>query len=321
MIRTFSITSQRAATGATRAVLAALPLVLDDFDTVLMSEVMIWGLFAMGFDVIYGYLGMLSLGQSIFFGTGAYAVPFALMVWGTNLWAALALAVVASAVAALAVGLVAVRTSHLYFLVLTIIVSLVVLLVLQSGHWRWLTGGYGGRPFATPGLWVGPWTVDLVNPRANCYFVLAVVGAAYLLCRRILDSPLGRIFLSIRENEERARLIGYDVERYKLLAFIIAGGVAGLAGGLYAISFRYTNLVFFHWTTSGVAVVSTVVGGAGTLVGAYVGTGVFLLLKEYLSSHVEHANVLIGIILILVVQLAPGGAIGLLRRFWGRYAA
>lgn len=298
-----------------------IPMSLDDYQTVLMAEIMIWGLFAMGFDLIYGYVGMLSFGQSIFFGAGAYAVPFALIVAKTNLWAALGLAVTVAAVAAAVMGLLIVRASHHYFMILTVIFSLIVSLVLQSGHWRWLTGGYGGRSFSIPSLPVGPLgEVNLVNnPLANYYFTLVLVGSSFLLCRRLLASPLGKVFISIRENEERARLIGYNVERYKLIAFVIAGAVSGLAGGLYAITFRYTNLVFFHWTTSGDVIVSTVIGGAGTLMGPYIGTGFLIIFKDYVSSWIENANILIGVVLVLMVRMAPLGIVGILRGSRARY--
>lgn len=296
-----------------------LPLALDDFQTVLVAEIMIWGLFAMAFDLIYGYVGMLSFGQSIFFGAGAYAFAFSLLVPRTNLWLAIGLAVLVAALSAALVGSLIVRATHHYFMILTIIFSLVVTLVLQSGHWRWLTGGYGGRSFAIPRLPLGPWEVDLVNPINSYYFTLSLVAPAFLLCRRLLASPLGRIFISIRENEERARLVGYNVERYKLVAFIIAGGLSGLAGSLYAVNFRYTNLVFFHWTTSGDAIVSAVLGGTGTLSGAYVGAGFLILFKDYLSSWIQNANILIGIVLILVIRIAPVGFVGVLRDYWGRY--
>lgn len=310
-----------AARGVGVAAVLGLPLVLGDFETVLVTEIMIWGLFAMGFDLIYGYLGMLSFGQSVFFGAGAYAVPYALLVGGTNLWIALGLAIVVGAALSAAVGSLAVKTTDHYFLILTIIFSLVISLVLQSGHWRWLTGGFGGRPFTIPTLPLGPWRLDLVEPRTNFYFIAAVVGLAFVVCRRLVSSPLGKVFVGIRENEERARLVGYAVERYKLVAFVIAGAVSGLAGALYAITFRYTNLVFFHWTTSSEVIVSTIIGGAGTLVGPYVGTGFLILFKDYVSSAVAYAGIVVGVMVLAVVRVAPGGVIGLVRAFADRHAS
>lgn len=300
-------------------ILLLLPRILDDFQTVLVAEILIWGLFAMAFDLIYGYVGLLSFGQSIFFGIGAYAVAFAIIVAHANLWMAIALAMLGAALVAGLIGAIIVRAAHHYFMVLTIIFSLIITLVLQSGHWRWLTGGYGGRSFAIPTLPVGPWDVSLLSPANTYYFTTAMVVAAFLLCRQLLASPLGKVFVSIRENEERARLIGYDVERYKLIAFVAAGALSGLAGGLYAVAFRYTNLVFFHWTTSGEAIVSAVIGGTGTLVGAYLGAGVLILFKDYASSWMENANILIGIILILVIRAAPAGLVGVVRAYWGRH--
>lgn len=303
------------------AVLLCLPLALDDFQIGLAVEILIWGLFAMGFDLIYGYLGMLSFGQSIFFGTGAYAAAFALIVGKTNLWAAVGLAIAVAGLFAALVGALMVRVSHHFFMILTIIFSLVVSLVLQSGHWRWLTGGYGGRSFGIPLLSVGPWDVSLIHPRNSYYFTLSFVGAAFLFSRRLVTSPLGRVFISIRENEDRARLIGYNIERYKLAAFVIAGALSGLAGSLYAVTSRYTNVVFFHWTTSGDAIVSAVLGGTGTLMGAYLGAGFVILFKDYVSSWIQNANLLIGVLLVLVVRMAPSGFLGTLRGYWGRHAS
>jgi branched-chain amino acid transport system permease protein len=300
--------------------LLSLPLVLGAFETVLVTEILIWGLFAMGFDLIYGYLGMLSFGQSVFFGAGAYAVPWALLVGGSNLWVALGLAIVVGSVLSAAVGSLAVKTTDHYFLILTIIFSLVISLVLQSGHWRWLTGGFGGRPFTIPTLPLGPWELNLVEPRTNFYFVIAVVGAAFMACRRLVTSPLGKVFVGIRENEDRARLVGYRIERYKLVAFVVAGAVSGLAGGLYAVTFRYTNLIFFHWTTSSEVIVSTIVGGAGTLVGPYLGTGFLILFKDYVSSAVAYAGIVVGLVVIGVVRVAPGGVVGVMRALAERHA-
>jgi len=294
-----------------------LPFYLDDYHIMLMSEILIWGLFAIGFNLIYGYLGMLSFGQSIFFGAGAYSFAFAIVVAKLNIVLSLCFAILVPAFFAAIIGLVAVRTRNHYFMIITMIFSVVVLMVLQSGHWRF-TGGYGGIPFEIPKLQLGLVDIHLEIQQNSFYFILCVFTLALFFCKRILDSPLGMVFLSIRENEERARIIGYNIYRYKLIAFILSGALSGLAGGLYAVNFRYTNLVFFHWTTSINVIVATVIGGAGTLVGPLLGTSFIILFKEYMTSWSHYAGIIIGVILILIVCLSPGGFAGMILNFYSK---
>ena len=129
-----------------------------------------------------------------------------------------------------------------------------------------------------------------------------------------MQSPLGKVFIAIRENEDRAQLIGYNVQRYKLLAFVIAGGFSGLAGGLYSITLKYASANFLHWSVSGHAVVYTIVGGMGTLIGPVIGTGLIMSLEHYLINLFEGTELIIGIVLVIMVILAPQGIIGLLKR-------
>ncbi len=141
--------------------------------------------------------------------------------------------------------------------------------------------------------------------------MLAVVAAAFLAAALVIRSPWGRVFVSIRENEQRARLIGYDVERYKLLAFMLSGLLSGVAGALYALTFRYSNASLLHWTVSGQAVVWAIVGGAGTLLGPFIGTGLLAGLTDYISFWFEDYLILIGIVIVVTVIFAPRGILGL----------
>ena len=294
--------------------LVLLPLLLTSYQQVVLTEIMIWGLFAMAFDLLYGYTGMLSFGQAVFFGAGAYGIAFAVLRLNWGIWEALIFGVVVAAAAALAIGLLAVRVSGHYFLILTITVSVVAILVLQSGHWRWLSRGYAASPFSPPSVPLGPWAISLTDPLTNYYWVLAFVVLSFVVCRRIVNSPLGKVFQGIRENEVRSRLIGYHVERFKLVAFVLSGLFSGLSGALLALTIRYVDISYFELSLSGKAVAWTVIGGAGTLMGAFLGAFVFVLFTDYFSAWIINVPLSIGLLLIVAVAFAPEGLLGLVRR-------
>lgn len=299
--------------------LATAPGLLGTYLRVFFTELLIWGLFAMAFDVLYGHTGMLSFGQSTFFGVGAYAVALAVSRAQAGVWGALLAAAVASVLLALVVGYFAVRVSGHYFVIITVVFSLVVFrLALQHKE---LTGGDDGLSFEVPALGVGPVTLSLYDPVVNYYFVLAVVSAAVAVTALVMRSPWGRVFVAIRENEQRARLVGYDVDRYKLLAFALSGLLAGLAGALYAVTFRYSNVSLLHWTVSGQAVVWAIVGGVGTLVGPFLGTGVLAGITDTISAWFENYPLLVGALIIVAVIFAPRGLLGLLADALGRSRA
>jgi branched-chain amino acid transport system permease protein len=294
--------------------LLLLPTLLTTYQRSVLTEIMIWGLFAMAFDLLYGYAGMLSFGQAVFFGAGAYGISFAVLRLGWGAWEALAFGVVVATVFAAAIGVLAIRVTGHYFLILTITFSVVSVLLLQSGQWRWLSRGYAASPFTPPDVALGPWKFPLTDSLANYYWVLAFVVFSFLACWRIVHSPLGKVLASIRENEERSRLIGYHVEGFKLIAFVLAGMFSGLSGALLALTLRYVDISFFDLSLSGKAVAWTVIGGAGTLVGAFLGACVFILSTDYLSAWIVNVPLTVGLLLVATVVFAPDGLIGLVRR-------
>jgi branched-chain amino acid transport system permease protein len=149
--------------------------------------------------------------------------------------------------------------------------------------------------------------------KGNYYFVLTIVAISFLFLRRMIQSPLGKVFISIRENEERARLIGYNVQGYKLIAFMIAGGLSGLAGGLYSLTLKYASAGYLHWSVSGHAVVYTIVGGMGTLIGPALGAGIVMSLEHYLINFLQATDLVVGIVLVFMVLMAPKGLVGLIQ--------
>ena len=294
--------------------LVLLPHFLTPYQRAVSAEILIWGLFAMAFDLLYGYTGMLSFGQAVFFGAGAYGLGFAVLRLRWGVWESLGFAVVVAAVLAAVLGSIAVRVSGHYFLILTITFSVISILVLQSGHWRWLSRGYVASPFVPPAVPLGPWKVSLMDSLVNYYWVLGFVALSFCACRRIVHSPLGKIFACIRENEVRSRLIGYHVEAFKWIAFVLGGIFSGLSGALQALTLRYMDLSFFDLSLSGKAVAWTVIGGAGTLIGAFLGAGVFIIFTDYLSAWTVNVPLSVGILLLLTVIFVPDGLLGALRR-------
>ncbi len=292
--------------------LLALPFFVDLFYQTFLTEVLVWVLFAISFDLIFGYTGLLSFGQALFFGLGAYAFSISIVKFGLGPGTGFILAILIPIIFSWFVGYFSVKLTGIHFVIITLIFALMGSTVGET--WTDLTGGADGMTIPLSPIPVGPWHLDLTDIKTNYYLVLIVVALAYLFLRRMVQSPLGKIFIAIRENEDRARLIGYSVHRYKLLAFVIAGGLGGLAGGLYGITLKYASANFLHWGVSGHAVVYTIVGGMGTLLGPVLGTAIIMSLEHYLVNFLQGTDLIIGIVLVFVVLTAPKGLVGLFQR-------
>src|SRR5438445_4052046 len=262
--------------------LALSPLVLPEFWQRFATEILIWGLLAMSSDILIGYTGMVSFGHSAFFGLGMYGAAAALlMVAPPNLLLALVFGLIAAAAVSAFVAYFSTRLRDIYFAITTLIFSQIFYVIIFT--WTEVTGGENGLSFrrpalGIPGIWTTPFTAETLH-----WFVLGVVAASYLLLRRITQSPFGMVLQSIRENEARTRAIGYPVERYKIVAVMLSGLFAGLAGVLYALQNQFAAPDFVFFLVSGEVVIFNVIGGIGTLVGPIVGAAFFLLLREGLS--------------------------------------
>src|SRR5215470_16684336 len=296
------------------------PLVLPEFWRRFVTEILIWGLLAMSSDLLIGYTGMISFGHSAFFGLGMYGAAAALLtVSPPNLWLAVGYGLIGAAGVALFVAYFSTRLRDIYFAITTLIFSQIFYVVIFT--WTEVTGGENGLNFARPRLGIpGIYTVAF-TPELLHWFVLAVVTASYLILRRITHSPFGMVLQSIRENEARTRAIGYPVERYKIVAVMLSGLFAGLAGVLYAIQNRFAAPDFVYFVVSGEAVIYNVMGGIGTLVGPIVGAGFFLGLRE-LSARIFGDQfpylIPVGVIFIAMVIFLPQGLLGFARRWLNR---
>jgi len=299
--------------GVVLAAVAAFPAVAGTYPVKLLEEILIWGIFAMSLDLLMGYAGMVSFGHSAFFGIGAYVAALALKET-PHLLSALALPALVTALAALVIGFCSIRTSGVYFIMLTLAFSQMFYAYAFQTAWLGAEDGVFGVP--RPRL-VG---LDLANPTAFHLYLVALVCVAALVLWRVVRSPFGHVLRGIHENEGRMEAVGYAVQRYKLVAFVIAGTIAGVAGALYTQLNLTISPDAFFWTTSGEALLMVIIGGTGTLWGSVLGAAAFILLQSLVSSYTERWMLILGLTFVLFVLFAPGGIVGALRGRVGRRA-
>jgi branched-chain amino acid transport system permease protein len=289
------------------ALLMLFPLVAEKFYLQLVTKIMILSIFTLSLDLLVGYTGLVSLGHAAYFGIAAYT--FALVSQAAdpaNLWLTLPLALAASAALALAVGALVVRTSGVYFIMVTLAFAQMVYYFFHDTR---VAGGSDGiyvntRPDAVlPGL-------DLANDLHFYYFVLAMLAVVFALLAVILRSPFGRALQGIKVNEHRMRALGFATLRYKLAAFVLAGTIAGLAGYLAAAKEGYVNPEMMAWHQSGAVLMMLILGGMGTLVGAVLGAFSYVLLQEWFSALTRHWQLLMGGFIVVAVLLLPQGLVG-----------
>jgi branched-chain amino acid transport system permease protein len=284
----------------------AFPIAFGRYPVKLLQEILIWGIYAMSLDLLMGYAGMVSFGHSAFFGVGGYVAALALTTH-PGLLGALLLPALAGALAALVIGFFSTRVSGVYFIMLTLAFSQMLYAYAFQASWLGAEDGITGVP--RPPLFGVPtgegWTFHL--------YVVTLTGAAALFLWRVVRSPFGHVLIGIHENEGRMEAVGYPVHRYKLLAFVLGGTLAALAGSLYAqFSGSITPDALF-WKTSGEALLMVILGGTGTLGGAVLGAAAFILLQSLVSTYTERWMLILGITFVVFVLFAPGGIVGAFR--------
>jgi branched-chain amino acid transport system permease protein len=292
------------------AVLAAVVLLPFFVRPALASEIWIFAIFALGCNLLLGYTGLLSFGQSTFFGSAAYVAGWLLKHYGISVLLALGVGVGVGALSALAVGYLCVQRSGIYFIMLTF--ALNQLFYFVAYQWTSVTGGEDGMPGIPRPVLLG---IDFGNPVAYYAFVSLLFLVSLALMKRIVEAPFGRILEAIRENETRAEAVGYDVARFKLLAFVVAGGFSGLAGVLYAMLFGIVPLEAIGFVFSGNVVFATLIGGSGSLYGPVIGSVVFIWLSESVSTVWARWPLLLGVAFVIVVLFLRGGVVEAWTRF------
>jgi branched-chain amino acid transport system permease protein len=277
---------------------------------IFLMKVMCFALFACAFNLLIGYGGLVSFGHAMFLGTAGYASAHAAKVWGFPPEFAILFGTACAALLGLVTGLLAIRRQGIYFAMITLaLAQMVYFFYLQAPF----TGGEDGIQSVPRGMLFG--LIDLRNPWAMYAVVLAVFFGGFLLIYRTVHSPFGQVLKAIRENESRALSLGYDVNRYKLLAYVLSAALAGLAGATKAIVFELASLTDVHWTMSGEVVLMTLLGGLGTVFGPVVGALVIVSMENYLAQLGSWVTVTQGVIFVICVLTFRRGVIGELGRW------
>ena len=273
---------------------------------VLVMKVLCFALFACAFNLLLGYTGLLSFGHAAFFGTAAYVAGYAIKGWGFPPELGILAGAAASALLGWVVGSLAIRRTGIYFAMVTLaLAQMVYFFFLQAPF----TGGEDGLQGVPRGKLLG--LISLANDLNLYYFVLAIFVFGFCLIHRTIHSPFGQILKAIRENEPRAISLGYDVAKYKLLAFVLSAGLAGLAGATKMLVFKFATLTDAHWHSSGEVVLMTILGGMGTVLGPVVGATVIVSLQNELADKVGSlVTVIMGTIFVICVLLFRRGIVG-----------
>ena len=293
--------------------LLLFPLVGERFYIQYATKIMIMAIFAMSLDLLVGCTGLVSLGHALFYGVAGYALALAGGGAAVSLWWSLPAAMLVSALAALVVGALVLRTSGIYFIMVTLAFAQMMYFFIRDSEY--FGGSDGIYLNAKPTLSLFGWhPVELGNPLHRYYLTLGLAVATYLLLRTVLRSAFGRVLIGIRDNEPRMRSLGFPTFRYKLACFVLAGALAGLAGYLTAVQDGIMNPEQLGWHRSGEALVMVLLGGMGTLAGPALGAGALMLLELVFSIWTKHWQLLLGGFIVAVVLFLPGGLGGVFAR-------
>jgi len=315
--------------GYALALLVALAAPFVGYPVFLM-KLLCFALFACAFNLLIGYTGLLSFGHAAFFGAAGYVAGNALKNWGLSVELALIVGVAGAAIVGLVMGALAIRRSGIYFSMITLALAQMV----YFGGLRFtdFTGGEDGLQGVPRGRLLG--VLDLADDKTLYYVVLAIAVAAFALIVRTIHSPFGQVLKAIKENEPRAISLGYDVDKYKLVAFVLSAALAGLAGALKTVVLGFETLTDLHWTMSGLVILMTLVGGMGTLAGPLLGAIIIIMLEnklgdlgtmlangtgiEWFGTLGEAVSMVTGLIFVACVLLFRRGIVGEIVARFGR---
>jgi branched-chain amino acid transport system permease protein len=284
-------------------ILLTIPQVLPIYGTYLLTEILIYAVFALSLNLLMGYTGLASLGHAAFFGIAAYTVAILVVKAGVgNFWVSIVVALLASAILGAIFGFLALRTSGVYFLMITLALGQ----MLWALAWRWtFTGGSNGLHGITRPSFGLPWAST--SDRVFYYYVLFICAIAAFLIYRITISPFGRSLIGIRENESRMKALGYNTWKYKYVCFIVAAVFGGLAGVLKAYQDGSVSPGFCSVATSGIVILMVLTGGSKTFVGPIVGAAVVWLVRSTVSSYTQYWGAALGVMLVIIVMFSPEG--------------
>ncbi len=293
--------------GAVIAFLLVFPLLMPY--QALAINILIFGLFAVGFNLLFGYTGLLSFGHAAFLGVGSYLTGIAMVHFNMPWGLAVLLGVASAALVGVVMGYLAIRTRGIYFSMVTLALAQIVYYAFYKAE-RWTGGENGLRGIQVPQMEVFGVTLDFLNPNTKYYVILAFVAVALWFVSRLLASPFGAVIEAVRENEKRAAACGYDVARTKLLVFVISAAICGLAGALRALHLSVVPIESLHYLLSGQAVMMCLLGGMGTFFGPFIGAGVFLTLEDVVTTLTKHWMAIVGAVFMFFVLFFPAGIWG-----------
>jgi branched-chain amino acid transport system permease protein len=298
------------------AVAIAFPLVAQAIDELFYvsfaSRILIYAVAATTLNLILGYGGMVSFGHAAFFGAGAYCVGIAMVHGITSAWITWPLAVAVSALLALVIGAICLRTRGVYFIMITLAFAQMMYYIVLG------LKAYGGEEgINMPSRSVVGFGIDLKNDVTFYYVCLTVLVIVLYLCHRLVHARFGNVIQAIRANETRMEAIGFPTFKYKLVCFVIAGGVCGLAGALIANQTKFVNPNLLHWPVSGELMIMVILGGLAYLYGGVIGAFVLLFLDELISPYTIFSKLYVGLVLLAIVLFAPQGIAGLIAKWRG----
>jgi len=304
---------------AVAALLLLLQFVLPPFHHGMLARIMVLASYAIGYNLLLGYTGLMSLGHAMFFAAGMYGTGLTVYYLGFGALPAIVIGLLASIAVALVIGWITLRTTGVSFLIVTMMFAQAFFLA--TLYFNRITGGDQGLVLAgrLPPLHLGPLTLNLAQPGVKYNVALVVFTACVLLGLWLVRSPTGRVLVAIRENEERARLIGYNTFHYKWLALTISGAVSGLAGSTYTLLFSYLGSSFASILYSIYPLLWTLVGGVGTIIGPLVGATMMTYVVDITSGYTTAYLIVVGAALVILITRFPQGIMGAVRARWPQW--
>jgi branched-chain amino acid transport system permease protein len=298
------------------ALLFGLQFALPDYHHLIFARVMVLAAYATGYNLLFGYTGLLSLGHAMFFAAGLYGAGLTAFHFGWEAPAAFVAGVVSGCVFSVLVGLVALRTTGVSFMIVTLMFAQACYLL--TFYFGAYTRGDEGItiPTALRSFTALGWTIDLTSPSVRYNLALLLLSFALFITFSLVRAPIGRVFVAIRENEERAKMLGYSSFRYKLAALVISGTIAASAGAAYALLFAYAGSTFASIQYSIYPLLWTLTGGVGTVAGPFLGTLLMFYLGDVSSGYTSAHLLVVGIALVLLILFFPQGILGAIRRRW-----
>ncbi|MFN7122307.1 MAG: branched-chain amino acid ABC transporter permease [Hydrogenophaga sp.] len=279
---------------------------------IFLMKVLCFALFASAFNLLIGFTGLLSFGHAMFFGFSAYVAGHAAKVWGLTPELAILAGTVSAAFIGLVTGWLAVRRQGIYFAMVTLALAQMIYFICVQAPFTYAEDGIQSIP---RGKLFG--LIDLTNDTVMYYVVAVIFAAAFALIYRIIHSPFGQVLKSVRENEPRALSLGYNVDRYKLMAFVLSGAIAGLAGATKSIAFGIATLTDVGWQMSGEVVLMTLLGGMGTILGPTVGATIIVTMQNYLSGLGSMVSIIMGVTFVVCVLMFRRGIVGEIEHRFG----